>query len=99
MDAGRPHGCLRLAAAAYNALLLSDAPAPAPAAKAPARKAARAKAAAAKPAPATKADAHADPEACRVSGCTGKVRAKSFCGKHYQQWRRGNLDGFPAPTA
>ena len=65
-----------------------------------AREAAKAaKAAASKPTPAAEADAQTDPEACRVTGCSGKVRAKNFCGKHYQQWRRGTLDGFPAPTA
>ena len=35
---------------------------------------------------------------CKVDGCNGKVRAKGFCAKHYQQWRRGTLAGFPPPT-
>lgn len=34
---------------------------------------------------------------CRVDGCTGALRAKGFCAKHYQQWKRNNLDGFVAP--
>lgn len=31
---------------------------------------------------------------CKVPGCNGKHRARGFCGKHYQLWRRGNLPGF-----
>jgi hypothetical protein len=31
---------------------------------------------------------------CRVPDCESKVRAKGFCGKHYQQWTRGRLPGF-----
>jgi hypothetical protein len=33
---------------------------------------------------------------CKVSGCTDPYRSKGFCGRHYQQWRRGRLDGFPS---
>jgi hypothetical protein len=33
--------------------------------------------------------------ACQVRGCTGDVRSKGFCSKHYQAWRRGRLEGFP----
>ena len=38
----------------------------------------------------------AAPATCRVPGCESKIRAKGFCGKHYQQWTRGRLPGFPA---
>lgn len=31
---------------------------------------------------------------CMVDGCTGKHRARGFCGKHYQMYRRGTLPGF-----
>ncbi len=34
---------------------------------------------------------------CRVQGCADIHRARGFCGRHYQQWRRGALDGFVAP--
>lgn len=36
----------------------------------------------------------AAPAVCLVPGCGGKIRAKGFCGKHYQQWTRGRLPGF-----
>jgi hypothetical protein len=36
---------------------------------------------------------------CKVPGCTNKVRARGFCARHYQQWRRGTLEGFPNPDA
>lgn len=32
--------------------------------------------------------------ACGVADCDGLVRSKGFCSAHYQQWRRGTLDGF-----
>lgn len=32
---------------------------------------------------------------CQVADCTEKHRAKGFCARHYQQWRRGVLPGFP----
>lgn len=32
--------------------------------------------------------------ACIVVDCGGLVRSKGFCSAHYQQWRRGTLDGF-----
>ena len=32
--------------------------------------------------------------ACGVPECTGTLRSKGFCSAHYQQWRRGTLDGF-----
>ena len=28
---------------------------------------------------------------CKVDGCETKVRAKGYCGKHYQKWKRGTL--------
>lgn len=34
-------------------------------------------------------------ERCRVDGCEEIRRSKGFCAKHYQQWRRGKLPGFP----
>jgi hypothetical protein len=48
---------------------------------------------AAAPAPATA------PAGCQVDDCARKVRARGFCAKHYQQWRRGTLDGFDSPDA
>ena len=45
------------------------------------------------PAPATVADAAAGKaDVCSIPGCGGKVRAKGYCAKHYQQWKRGTLD-------
>ena len=35
---------------------------------------------------------------CKVPGCDSPVRSKGFCGRHYQQWRRGRLEGFPSPS-
>lgn len=34
---------------------------------------------------------------CKVPGCTEPHRSKGFCGRHYQAWRRGRLDGFVGP--
>ncbi len=31
---------------------------------------------------------------CRHPGCDQPVRARGFCGSHYQQWRRGGLRGY-----
>jgi hypothetical protein len=31
---------------------------------------------------------------CKVDGCENAVRAKGLCGKHYQRYKRGTLDGF-----
>lgn len=33
-----------------------------------------------------------DDERCSVPGCTGKHRARGYCAKHYQQWKRGTLE-------
>lgn len=32
---------------------------------------------------------------CKVSGCDEPYRAKGFCARHYQQWKRGRLPEFP----
>lgn len=37
------------------------------------------------------------PETCLVDGCNGKLRARGFCARHYNQWRRGSLPGFVGP--
>lgn len=29
---------------------------------------------------------------CKVDGCDGAHRARGYCGRHYQMWRRGTLD-------
>ena len=29
---------------------------------------------------------------CKVPGCDQPIRSKGYCGKHYQQWRRGRLN-------
>ena len=34
---------------------------------------------------------------CKVPGCNEKSRARGFCARHYQQWRRGRLADFPPP--
>lgn len=36
-------------------------------------------------------------QACRVPGCRNKHRARGFCGRHYQQFRRSTLEGFVGP--
>lgn len=33
---------------------------------------------------------------CKVEGCNDKVRSRGFCGRHYQQWRRGRLTDYDA---
>ncbi len=43
-------------------------------------------------APAKKAAAKT--RVCKVPDCEGTLRAKGFCGKHYQKFKRGTLDGF-----
>jgi hypothetical protein len=52
-------------------------------------------ASAAAPAPAAVAPAT---KVCKVDDCGKGVRAKGFCAVHYQRWRRGTLEGFPAPS-
>ncbi len=55
-----------------------------------------------RPAPATskkkakkaKAAPAAKTAGCKVPDCGGNVRAKGFCGKHYQQFKRNTLVGF-----
>lgn len=34
----------------------------------------------------------ADPEHCTVPGCSNQHRARGYCAKHYQQWKRGTLE-------
>jgi chromosome segregation ATPase len=41
----------------------------------------------------TEEEEEADREGCKVSGCKSKGRARGFCARHYQRWRRGTLDG------
>lgn len=31
---------------------------------------------------------------CKVPGCTQEHRARGFCARHYQMWKRGTLAGF-----
>ena len=33
-------------------------------------------------------------EKCKVAGCDDPGRARGFCARHYQKWRRGTLPGF-----
>jgi hypothetical protein len=42
-------------------------------------------------------EAPAVDDKCRVPGCTERHRAKGFCARHYQQWRRSSLDNFVGP--
>ena len=42
--------------------------------------------------------AETKPAACAVEGCNGKVRSRGLCGRHYQQWRRGRLEGYEPPA-
>lgn len=44
--------------------------------------------AAAQPPPASK------DRGCKVPGCSADHRARGFCGKHYQMWKRSTLPGF-----
>ncbi len=39
-----------------------------------------------------KAKKKAEDDTCSVKGCTNKHRAKGYCAKHYQQWKRGTLN-------
>jgi len=34
---------------------------------------------------------------CSVAGCEHDHRSKGFCARHYQAWRRGNLEGHVSP--
>ena len=51
---------------------------------------AEAEAAVAEPAPAV---APPTESICRVPGCGQSARARGFCARHYQRWRRGTLKG------
>lgn len=46
---------------------------------------------------ASKPDPDDDDPGCKVPGCESKHRARGFCAKHYQQWRRGTLPYFVGP--
>jgi hypothetical protein len=61
---------------------------------APAAPAAPKTAAASAPAAAPTIKVKAGGKVCKVDGCDNAVRAKGFCGKHYQKWKRGTLDGY-----
>lgn len=41
-----------------------------------------------------KAAASSDDKGCKVDGCTSNHRARGFCGRHYQMWKRNTLPGF-----
>lgn len=43
------------------------------------------------------AEPSTDALSCQVPDCRGAHRAKGFCGRHYQQYRRNKLDGFVGP--
>jgi hypothetical protein len=43
------------------------------------------------------ASAAASPSVCKVPGCGAPARARGFCQRHYQHWKRNRLDGFPNP--
>lgn len=43
------------------------------------------------------ASAAAAPSLCKVPGCEAPARARGFCQRHYQHWKRNRLDGFPNP--
>lgn len=46
-------------------------------------------------APATSAaPAAGERDGCAVPGCDGTHRARGFCARHYQQWKRGSLENF-----
>ncbi len=43
------------------------------------------------------ASAAAAPSLCKVPDCGAPARARGFCQRHYQHWKRNRLDGFPNP--
>lgn len=46
------------------------------------------------PQPEREAEGEAEPagdHVCQVEGCGKPVRAKGYCARHYQQWKRGTL--------
>jgi hypothetical protein len=51
----------------------------------------------AKAADAPKAAATAATKVCKVGECETGVRARGFCAKHYQKWKRGTLGGYVGP--
>lgn len=42
---------------------------------------------------ADQAAVQAEPYVCKVPGCNNPARARGFCARHYQRWRRGTLKG------
>jgi hypothetical protein len=38
-----------------------------------------------------------DQKVCKLPDCERAFRARGFCGKHYQAWKRGTLEGFVSP--
>ena len=54
----------------------------------------RASQAAAVPKAGPKAAAKTGKKICKVDGCETEVRARGFCGKHYQKWKRSTLPGY-----
>lgn len=56
--------------------------------------ASRANALAERPATAAPAPTVSKDRGCKVPGCTADHRARGFCGKHYQMWKRSTLPGF-----
>jgi hypothetical protein len=78
-------GALKAAEAAREAAAKAPAPAPAPAAPK----------AVAKPKPKPKPKPKvAGGRTCKVADCGGAIRAKGFCGKHYQKFKRSTLEGY-----
>lgn len=56
------------------------------------------------PAPEPRATAQVSPTStgvapCKVPGCADPARARGFCARHYQHWKRNRLPGFPNPEA
>ncbi|MCB9665200.1 MAG: hypothetical protein H6732_13905 [Alphaproteobacteria bacterium] len=49
------------------------------------------------PKAAAPAAAPAGDRGCKVPDCDGAHRARGFCGRHYQMWKRGTLPGFISP--
>ncbi|NCG18540.1 MAG: hypothetical protein GWP91_05965 [Rhodobacterales bacterium] len=60
-------------------------------ASAPTKKKPAAKKKAAPKKAASKKTGEAHPENCSVDGCDNEHRARGYCAKHYQQWKRGTL--------
>ncbi len=72
----------------------ADAARDAAASKPKAKAKAAPKAKADKKKPGKKAKSAAAPKVCRLDDCDSVVRAKGFCGKHYQKFKRSTLEGY-----